>query len=321
MGCPPQPQCSHHHRQQPVHVANTSSAAAVMNLLPVMPHPSWSSAVIRPQDLNRRGGIIALGLPVKAKAGPNPRLTDSTPMATNPEPAAKPETEHPCPRLQRSDWLLAGYQMALGHELPNSLVSMQGLARLVLADQADRLDPDSRDLLERLADLAQRTDRMVRALAEVGRLERDPGPPEMVPLIDLVAEAVAEVKLLFNRPAIEYIIQQSMPTVLVARRGLYAVLQQLLRNAMRAVQANPAPRVEVGARPMADGLELWVADNGCGLSAAQQLHVFEAFQRDDASPGQGLGLFLVRQVVARWGGSVRVQSEAGKGATFTIRFP
>jgi signal transduction histidine kinase len=262
-----------------------------------------------------------LGLPVKAKPGGNPRLVDRKTMPTTPEPAATPDTEKLSPGLQRSDWLLAGYQMALGHELPNCLVSMQGLARLVLADQADRLDPGGRDLLERLADLAQRTDRMVRALAEVGRLERDPGPPEPVPLTEAVTEAVAEVKMLFNRPVIDYIIQQSMPTVLVARRGLYAVLQQLLRNAFRAVQANPAPRVEVGARPTPDGLELWIADNGCGLSAAQQLHLFEAFRRDDASAGQGLGLFLVRQVVARWGGSVRVQSEPGKGATFTIRFP
>jgi two-component system OmpR family sensor kinase len=161
----------------------------------------------------------------------------------------------------------------------------------------------------------------VRALAEVGRHDGASEPSEPVALTDLAAEVVAEVKILFNRPTVEYIIQNHMPTVIVARRGLCNVLHHLLRNAARAVQANPAARVEVGARQTPDGVELWVTDNGCGLSAAQQLHLFEPFHGDAASEGQGLGLFLVRQVVAAWNGSVGVQSEPGKGATFTIRLP
>jgi signal transduction histidine kinase len=241
-------------------------------------------------------------------------------MSTNPQTAVAPETEVASP-LQRKEWLLAAYQQALGHELPNRLVAIQGLARIVLSDQGARLDPAGRELLERLADLTQRTDLLVRALAEVGRLDRGTELAEPVPLTDLVAEAVAEVKILFKHHTVEYIIQNCMPIVVVARRGLYAVLHHLLRNAARAVQANPAARVEVGACQTPDGVEFWVADNGCGLSAAQQLHLIEPFRGDAGSEGQGIGLFLVRQVVASWNGSVRVQSEPGKGATFTIRLP
>ena len=241
-------------------------------------------------------------------------------MTTTPEDNLAAEVEA-TRRLQRKEWLLAAYQQALGHELPNRLVAIQGLARLVLTDQAARLDATGRELLERLADLAQRTDRLVRSLAEIGRLDPAPEQAEPVALTGLVSEVIAEVKLLFNRQPVEYIIQDPMPTVVVARRGLYSVLHQLLRNASRAVQANPQGRVEVGARRTPDGIDLWVADNGCGLSAAQQLHLFEPFHADAASEGQGLGLFLVRQVVAAWNGSVGVQSEPGKGATFTIRLP
>jgi signal transduction histidine kinase len=241
-------------------------------------------------------------------------------MITTPDLDAVPRPEV-TRLLQRKEWLLSGYQQALGHELPNHLVAIQGLARLVLTDQAAALAPAGRELLQRLADLAQRTDRLVRALAEVGRMDQAPGLAEPVSLTEIVSEVVAEVKILFNRCAVEYIIPNHMPTVAIARRGLYTVLHHLLRNAARAAQTNPAARVEVGARGTPDGLELWVADNGCGLSAAQQLHLFEPFHGDAASEGQGLGLFLVRQVVAGWNGSVRVQSEPGKGATFTIRLP
>lgn len=241
-------------------------------------------------------------------------------MTTPPENHVPAEVET-TRRLQRKEWLLAGYQQAFGHELPNRLVAIQGLARLVLSHQAGRLEPAGRELLERLADLAQRTDRLVRSLAEIARLDHAPEQAEPVALAGLVSEVIAEVKLLFNPQPVEYIIQGPMPTVVVARRGLYTVLYHLLRNASRAVQANPEARVEVGARRTPDGSELWVVDNGCGLSAAQQLHLFEPFHADPASEGQGLGLFLVRQVVVAWNGSVGVQSEPGRGATFTIRLP
>ncbi len=223
--------------------------------------------------------------------------------------------------LQRLERLLAGYQQALNHELPGRFVAIQGLARLVLADQGARLDPGGRALLERLADLVQRTDRMVRALALVGQLDRASDPPEAVSLTEAVAEVVAEEMVLFNSHPIEYTIPHSLPTVVVARRGLYAVLQHLLRNAARAVQSNPAARIEAGTRMTPGGLEFWIADNGCGLTAVQQLHLFEPFQGDAAAGRDGLGLFLVRQVVAGWDGAVRADSEPGKGATFTVRFP
>jgi signal transduction histidine kinase len=264
--------------------------------------------------MNGSRGIVPLGLAVKAKPGRPPcgwRI-----MTTNPA-----DTDATSCDTQLRESLLAGYQMALGHELPNAFVGIQGLARLLLADQAERLDPNGKELLLRLADLARQTDRLVRAVAEIGRLVRAPGPAEPVPLDEAVSEMVAEIKLLFDPNVVEYIIQDPMPTVIAPRRALYLVLQHLLRNATRAVQGKAGARVEVGARPTPDGLELWIADNGCGLSATQQLHVFEAFRGDPSWGGQGLGLFLVGQVVAAWHGCVRVHSEPGKGATFTVRIP
>jgi two-component system sensor histidine kinase SenX3 len=223
--------------------------------------------------------------------------------------------------LQRKEWLLAAFQRALGHELPNRLIAIQGLARLLLVDQGDRLDNTARDILERIADVAQETDRTVRGLAEVGRLERDPGPTEVVSLSDIVVEAVAEAKLLFNSHPVEYIIQESMPTVVVPRIGLYVVLQHLLKNANHAVQTCHAARIEVRARSTPAGAEVWIVDNGSGLSVVQQERLFEPTFAAPAAGVQGFNLFLVRQVVAGWGGCVRVYSEPNKGATFMIRLP
>src|SRR5689334_5074425 len=90
--------------------------------------------------------------------------------------------------------LLACYQEALGHQLPNHLVALQGLARLLEEAEAGRLGPEGRTYLGRLAALARQVDDTVRALAEVGRVCRDAcgGPTDVA---DVAHEAGAEVTL------------------------------------------------------------------------------------------------------------------------------
>jgi signal transduction histidine kinase len=223
--------------------------------------------------------------------------------------------------------LLACFQEALGHQLPNHLVAIQGLARLLEEGEGTNLGPEGRDQLGRLAALARNTDRLVRALAEVGRLCRDarsggPAAPE-----EVAREAAAEVNVLYGGPSIVYDFPRDLPAVAVLRQSLCQVLVQLLRNAVRAVEAgrspaiSPAPggRIEVGGRPAPDGVEVWVADDGKGLPSLPPERLLAPFQRGGEGPG--LGLFLVRQVTAAWGGRLRVQSEPGRGTRITLLIP
>src|SRR5437867_10506140 len=89
--------------------------------------------------------------------------------------------------------LLACFQQALGHDLPNKLVALQGLARLLALELAEQLDGETRASLERLAGLARQTHEQVAALADVGRTCRRADPAVPVPLADVWAEVKAEV--------------------------------------------------------------------------------------------------------------------------------
>jgi len=215
-------------------------------------------------------------------------------------------------RLEQLERLLGCFQQALGHELPNQLVALQGLARLVELEQGDRMDEKGRGHLLRLADLARRTDDLVRALAEIGRLTRDAGPAEAVSLPEAAREAAAEVNLLSSGWSIVYHFDPEASVLRVARRGLRLVLVHLLRNAVQAGGGRAAP-IELGSRRTPDGVEWWVKDDGRGLPESRQAGLFECF-----AGGAGPGLFLVRQIVAGWGGAVRVQSEPARGSTFTL---
>jgi PAS domain S-box-containing protein len=106
-------------------------------------------------------------------------------------------------------------------------------------------------------------------------------------------------------------------------------LRQVIWNlVMNAVKFTPAGgRVDVAVGRSNEHVEIVVADNGVGISAAVLPQVFESFRQEDSSTtrahgGLGIGLALVKQIVELHGGSVRAQSAGkGKGATFTVTIP
>jgi signal transduction histidine kinase len=227
------------------------------------------------------------------------------------------------PRPQPSESLerlLSLLQKALGHELPNQLIAVQGLARL-LETEADHLSDDGKEYLQRLAAAAQRSHEMIRALADFLRALRAGKPGTRVSVADVVRESAAELNVLHPGRTVSYDFPETGPYVLVPAVVVRQIVGHLLRNALQAGSPEDRVRIEVGARQTENTVELWVRDNGPGLSAEQQQKLFEPFAcRDNALPGLGLGLVLARQLAENWGGAIGVQSEAGQGTTISVKF-
>ncbi len=217
--------------------------------------------------------------------------------------------------LARAERLLGCFQTAVAHDLPNQLVALQGLLRMLQADAANRLDADGHELLMRLVVLSQRSHALVHELAELGRLGREPPAADGIDLAEVVREATAEVKQLCSGQPIEYhCAVEGGHSLRVPYRALRQVLLLLLRHAaQRAGQDHPL-RVEIGARRTPGGLVWWVADDGVGLPPERQARLFEPFAAADPP----LGLFPVRHAVEGWGGTVGVTSAPGRGCTITV---
>ncbi|HET9795391.1 MAG TPA: ATP-binding protein [Thermoanaerobaculia bacterium] len=111
--------------------------------------------------------------------------------------------------------------------------------------------------------------------------------------------------------------------ILADRNRLKEVFQNLLENAIRYTEKG-----HVRVRVSADGAHarLDVEDTGVGIDAADVPNVFDRFFRSDRARraykgGSGLGLSIVRWIVEAHKGSVRVESEPGRGSSFTVLFP
>ena len=228
-----------------------------------------------------------------------------------------PSSAPPTP-VDVTDRLLHLLQKALGHELPNQLIAIQGLARLLDLEERDRLSEDGRNYLERLVAAAQRTHELVRSLAEVVRACRLGPPSQPVALEQGLREATAELGLV--PPAIDVQLPADGPMLPVPGPALRQLLVELLRNARQAAAPGRPLRIEVGALPGGDRVTFWVRDNGRGVAPDKLPKLFEPFAVREGSRA-GVGLLLVRQIVDHHGGTIEVESIPGEGSRFTISFP
>lgn len=222
----------------------------------------------------------------------------------------------------RTDRLLAMLQKALGHELPNQLLAIQGLARILEMEEGERLGAEAKDYLTRLSAAARRCHELVRTLADIVRASRNVLPAQPISLREAARQAVAEARQLSPTGSIEYHVGEADLGLRVPGASLRQVLVLLLRKAQAAVSPDQRLRIEIGSRQAPEGAEFWVADNGPGLTTEQLARLFEPFVgRPAGEPDTALGLFLVRHIVESWGGSLDVRSTPGAGTTFMVLLP
>ena len=209
------------------------------------------------------------------------------------------------------------------HELRTPLTSIRGFAELHRQGAVPEGEK-TKELISRIEKESMRMGYLVEDLLLLARMDQS---RELV-LVDLdlsslVTEAVTSAQAAGPDHPITSDITNNIHTQGDADK-VYQVVTNLLANARAHTPAGTA--IHVSTYATKDGAYVSVADNGPGLSAEDQLHVFERFYRVDSSrqrssdDGSGLGLSIVDEVMKAHGGAVSVASEPGKGATFTLHF-
>ena len=148
---------------------------------------------------------------------------------------------------------------------------------------------------------------------------------ERLSLNELVAKIVEQQKLKSPRPfRIHLDFQPAEISLNADRIHLYSILSNLIDNAVKYTER--APEIEIQARAADGEVRICVQDNGIGIPEEYRQHIFDKFYRLPSSrrssvKGYGIGLFYVKTMVVKHGGTVTVEGEPGKGTCFIITLP
>lgn len=207
----------------------------------------------------------------------------------------------------------------VAHEIRNPLSTVKGYATYL----ADKLRGDPKGASTALLMIAEieRLNRVVSDLLSVarpGKLELAPANPGEIVIRSLrLVEAEAQAKHIAL-----YFIQADSPLRLLADSDrLVQALLNILLNAVQATSESGTITVEIGDKDSPAGfLALSVTDTGAGMTRETLNNIFTPYYTTKAQ-GSGLGLTITRQIVEQHGGSVRVASRPGCGASFTLILP
>jgi len=211
---------------------------------------------------------------------------------------------------------LESFSYTVSHDLRAPLRAMDGFSRALLEDYAGQLDATGVDYARRIVAAAARMDGLIQDLLAYSRAGRDEFTLSSVSLDDALAEAARQVG-----SGAELVVAGPLGMALAHPRALVQVLANLLSNAAKFVAPGTPPRVTVSAERRDGKVRLWVEDNGIGIAPEHRERVFRVFERlhgQEAYPGTGIGLAIVRRVMGRMGGTTGVESAPGSGSRFWI---
>jgi signal transduction histidine kinase len=229
-------------------------------------------------------------------------------------------------KLMELDQIKSRFFANISHELRTPLTLL--IAPLESLLRRFNLDPETKNLLSTMHSNGMRLLKLINDLLDLvrlesGRMELKPEPVDMADFLKGLASAARQVAD-DKRLRLETFVDSALGIVIADRDKLEKIVLNLVFNALKFTPSGG--RVELRAERRDAQWVVTVADTGMGISEKNLPHVFDRFWQADGSSkrkyqGVGIGLALVKELVEIQGGQVTVQSQEGKGTTFTVCLP
>jgi len=230
-------------------------------------------------------------------------------------------------RLLQSEKQASIGRLAAGvaHEINNPLTGVLTYTHMLLRRRD--IGDDIRSDLETIAQSTERVRKIVKGLLDFSRQTKlDREPTDVNRLVDSTVSLI-ENQALVKGLSIKFNPGENLPVLTLDRNQVQSVLFNIIMNALDATEPGGKLTISTGISLSArddgkKGVEIAVADTGCGIAPEDLDKLFDPFfTTKEVGQGTGLGLAVSYGIVQRHGGTIRVQSEAGRGSTFTIWLP
>lgn len=211
----------------------------------------------------------------------------------------------------------------VSHEIKTPLAAIQNYAQLL---QSPRLPPeDQQAYVSAIIDSTHRLSTLVSNILRLNKLESQRLTPQVRPydLCRQLSDCALGFEAVWEEKDIAFDVELEDRAVIEADADLMALVwNNLLSNAFKFTE--PGGRVALRQVSDGSGVTVSVSDTGCGIPEETQKHIFDKFYQGDtshATEGNGLGLALAQRVLQLSGGEITVDSQVGKGTTFSVFLP
>jgi len=227
--------------------------------------------------------------------------------------------------LEEADRIKTAFVSNISYELRTPLTSIAGFAEMMAGGYAGEMSTAAADYVSAILSSVGRLAALIDDILDL--TQSDTGAlllaEEELDVADMVETLVGPAGELAESKGVRFstVLQPSAGIITGDRRRLSQALLNLLRNAVQFTPAGGAVRLLCDGDDAA--ARIVIADTGPGIADADQMRIFDRFQRsaDGAGGGVGLGLPLARQFVEAHGGTISLRSEPGHGAEFTVTLP
>jgi len=225
-------------------------------------------------------------------------------------------------RMAQSERLASLGMLAAGvaHEVNNPLGGILALTGLSVEDMAQ--DDPNRENLEEVIRQTERCRDIVKGLLEFSRQSK--GNTEPVDLNKVLQDTLSlvENQAVFFNINVVWNLDPELPRVMADRSQFQQVFINIFMNAVQAMNERGAITIVTRHNAPGNSAEVAISDTGQGIPAEQIGRIFDPFfTTKESGHGTGLGLSIAYGIVTTHRGTISVQSEVGKGSTFTIRLP
>lgn len=226
--------------------------------------------------------------------------------------------------LSESNKQLESFCYSIAHDLRAPLRAMAGFGSALEDEFRSELGERGKDFLDRIITAGETMDRLIRDLLEYGRFNTVDLSTAPVDADEVLNRVIRNLQADIQHTNAQILCKQKLPKLLGNPVALEAAFSNLLSNALKFVPAKTKPEVNIWPEDDKGRVRICIADNGIGIDPQYQKKIFQVFQRLHSQtdyPGTGIGLAIVNRAIQRIGGSVGVDSEAGKGSRFWITLP
>jgi signal transduction histidine kinase len=231
------------------------------------------------------------------------------------------ETQQAYEDLKRLDDLKSEFINVASHELRTPLAILLGYAHLLDEQAADANKKYTEAIIQsatRLKNLV--TDMVNLRYLEAGEMELELQPVQIAGAVQAVVQDLG-FQMDEKEQTLTLSIPEDMPAVWLDQGKLHLILSNLLSNAIKFTPRGGS--IDIGASVTEDQLGMFVKDTGVGIATDEFRRLFDRFYQVGDSlrrehPGVGLGLSIVKELVELHEGQVWVESEVGKGSTFSF---